>query len=98
MSDPDFRGDETPPLQPPRPAPPRNQVEADAIYARQLADHYQSGFTQPGARGRQQEPRLPQRRQETGLKPNELYDREHSFFDGTYTFHIYSFYMGPNTF
>ncbi|KAF2709050.1 hypothetical protein K504DRAFT_455955 [Pleomassaria siparia CBS 279.74] len=80
MSDPNFKGEEAPPLQPPRPAQPRNQVEADAIYARQLAEHYQSGFTQPGARGRG-DPHGQQRRQETGLKPNEMYDREHSFFD-----------------
>jgi hypothetical protein len=28
---------------------------------------------------------LPQQRKETGLKPNELYDKEHSFFDGRCT-------------
>ncbi|KAF2866307.1 hypothetical protein BDV95DRAFT_584493 [Massariosphaeria phaeospora] len=95
MSDPDFKGEEAPPPQPPRPAQqqqqqqqqpqprqPRSQVEQDEIYARQLAEHYQSGFTQPyGQRSRSNQPE-PHQRRETGLKPNELYDdREHSFFD-----------------
>ncbi|KAF2492081.1 hypothetical protein BU16DRAFT_467039 [Lophium mytilinum] len=81
MSDPDFRAEETPPPQPPRPRQPQSQLEADEQYARQLAQHYQSGAPGYGSRERG-DPPLPQRRQELGLKPNELYDdREHSFFD-----------------
>lgn len=71
---------ETPPPQPPRPAPGTahlSQMEADEQYARQLAEHYEMAGTQ------QREPRPYQRsRNETGLKPNELYDdRDHSFLD-----------------
>ncbi|PSN61714.1 hypothetical protein BS50DRAFT_578230 [Corynespora cassiicola Philippines] len=82
MSDPNFKEDEAPPPQPPRPTQPRSQLEQDEIYARQLAEHFQTqqggGY---GSRGRGDPHQPPQRRQ-TGLKPNELYDdREHSFFD-----------------
>jgi len=81
MSDPDFRAEETPPPQPPRPRQPQSQLEADEQYARQLAQHYQSGTTGYGSRERG-DPPLPKRRKDTNLKPNELYDdREHSFFD-----------------
>jgi hypothetical protein len=86
MSDPDFQAEEQPPPQPPRPTQPRNQVDADAVYARQLAEHYQSGFAQPPSGRGRGGPQTQQRRQDTGLKPNELYDdddKEHSFFDGT---------------
>ncbi|KAF1937603.1 hypothetical protein EJ02DRAFT_426480 [Clathrospora elynae] len=74
MSDPDFRAEEAPPPQPPRPQP-RSQLEQDEIYARQLAEHYQSqgghGPRPQGEAGRRQQP---------GARPNEP-DREHSFFD-----------------
>lgn len=81
MSDPDFKAEETPPPQPPRPQP-RSQVEQDEIYARQLAEHYESSYSGYGSRSRG-DPPVSRRRQETGLKPNELYDdRDHSFFDG----------------
>ncbi|KAF2107985.1 hypothetical protein BDV96DRAFT_653195 [Lophiotrema nucula] len=79
MSDPSFKAEEAPPPQPPRPTQqqPRSQLEQDEIYARQLAQHYENSYAQ--GRG---DPSIPQRRQQTGLKPNELYDdREHSFFD-----------------
>ena len=71
---------ETPPPQPPRPAPGTahlSQMEADEQYARQLAEHYEMSGNQ------EREPRPYQRsRNETGLKPNELYDdRDHSFLD-----------------
>ncbi|ORY16935.1 hypothetical protein BCR34DRAFT_671476 [Clohesyomyces aquaticus] len=81
MSDPDYRAEETPPPQPPRPAKqPRNQLEADELYARQLAEHYDA---QQGHGSRSHgDHHAPQRRRETGLKPNEMYeDKEHSFFD-----------------
>lgn len=81
MSDPSFQADEAPPPKPPRPAQqPRSQVEQDEIYARQLAEHYQSSGQGYGSRSRG-EPRLHQPRRETGLKPNELHDDGHSFFD-----------------
>jgi len=84
MSDPDFQAEETPPPQPPRPKQARTQLEADELYARQLAQHYQSSAPGYGSRERG-DPPMPQRRRETALKPNELYDdKEHSFFDGIY--------------
>lgn len=87
MSDPNYVEELPPP--PPRQTrqaqPPRTQMEQDELYARQLAEHYNSagrGYAGYGSRGRG-DPHLPQRRRETGLKPNELEDdREHSFFDG----------------
>jgi hypothetical protein len=81
MSDPSFKADEAPPPKPPRPAQqPRSQVEQDEIYARQLAEHYESGYQGHSSRSRG-DPRLPGQRRETGLKPNELHDDGHSFFD-----------------
>ncbi|KAF2188413.1 hypothetical protein K469DRAFT_703929, partial [Zopfia rhizophila CBS 207.26] len=82
MSDPNYKAEETPPPQPPRPSQPRNQVEADELYARQLAEHYQMSSEQGYGSRTRGDPPVQQRRKETGLKPNELYDdREHSFFD-----------------
>ncbi|KAF2682189.1 hypothetical protein K458DRAFT_433159 [Lentithecium fluviatile CBS 122367] len=82
MSDPSFQAEEAPPPKPPRPVQqPRSQVEQDEIYARQLAEHYQSNFQGYGSRTRG-DPPLPKQRRETGLKPNELNDDpNHSFFD-----------------
>ncbi|KAF1992879.1 hypothetical protein P154DRAFT_583358 [Amniculicola lignicola CBS 123094] len=84
MSDPTFQAEEAPPPQPPRPSQPKTQLEADEQYARQLAQHYESaqgGQYGYGSRERGNPPTHRQR-QQTGLKPNELYDdREHSFFD-----------------
>ncbi|KAI5928302.1 hypothetical protein F4810DRAFT_188257 [Camillea tinctor] len=92
MSDPDAVQNEpaheepAPPPQPPRPAGPQTpmtQVEADELYARQLAEHYnnvgayEARTTNPGQGG----PGGPYRRQATGLKPNEMYDNDHSFID-----------------
>lgn len=75
MSDPSFKAEEAPPPQPPRPQP-RSQLEQDEMYARQLAEHYQS---QGGQGGHSQRTHAEgQRRQQ---RPNEP-DREHSFFDG----------------
>ncbi|KAF1950144.1 hypothetical protein CC80DRAFT_496983 [Byssothecium circinans] len=50
MSDPSFKSDEAPPPKPPRPSQPRSQVEQDEIYARRLADHYQSSYSSYGQR------------------------------------------------
>ncbi|CAA9964762.1 hypothetical protein CFE70_008201 [Pyrenophora teres f. teres 0-1] len=74
MSDPNFKAEETPPPQPPRPQP-RSQLEQDEIYARQLAQHYQ---TQGGPGGQGQ--RGQGQRQQPGARPGEP-EREHSFFD-----------------
>ena len=96
MSDPDSQKEPTPPPQPPRPvqqplgttSTAQSQLQADEQYARQLAEHYSGAGAygaapRSGSRGRR-DPPLPRRKQETGLKPNELYDdREHSFLDGT---------------
>ena len=96
MSDPDSQQEPPPPPQPPRPIQtsrgyqPRNQLEADELYARQLAEQYNSPTVyephpRSGSRG-QREPHLPRPQRETGLKPNELYDdREHSFLDGMHS-------------
>ncbi|KXJ97138.1 hypothetical protein Micbo1qcDRAFT_155922 [Microdochium bolleyi] len=85
MSDPDAVQHEAsrepaPPPQPPRPARGEDvsQLEADERYARQLAEHYDNvGAYEDRTSSRSQGPR----RQATGLKPNEMYDREHSFID-----------------
>ena len=97
MSDPESQKEPTPPPQPPRPihspigptSTARTQLEADELYARQLAEHYggsetYGGGQRSGSRGRREQP-VPRPKKDTGLKPNELYDdRDHSFFDGTY--------------
>lgn len=87
MSDPDAVKNEpaveteAPPPQPPRPTgrTPMSQMEADELYARQLAEHYDNAAYE--ARTRNRSPGQPVRRSATGLKPNEMYDREHSFVD-----------------
>ena len=52
------------------------------MYARQLAEHYQSqgGQSAQGQGGYRQRPSGEQRRQQPGQRPGEP-DREHSFFD-----------------
>ncbi|KAI1366093.1 hypothetical protein F5Y08DRAFT_155268 [Xylaria arbuscula] len=90
MSDPDAVQNEpsreaAPPPKPPRPAnrTALTQMEADELYARQLAEHYdnvgayEERTMNRGPGGFQGQPR----RQATGLKPNEMYDREHNFID-----------------
>ncbi|CAG5162082.1 uncharacterized protein ALTATR162_LOCUS6156 [Alternaria atra] len=73
MSDPNFKAEEAPPPQPPRPQP-RSQLEQDEIYARQLAQHYQSQGGPEGQGG------YASRGQGQRQRPGEP-DREHSFFD-----------------
>lgn len=86
MSDPDAIQQDTeeqPPPQPPRPQNAQSQLEADEAYARQLAQHYENQSAAYEARTANRGPaNQPRQRQQTGLKPNELYDdREHSFID-----------------
>jgi hypothetical protein len=97
MSDPDSQKEAPPPAQPPRPvytAPgptstTRSQLEADELYARQLAEHYSGAGTYGGGDQRRassgrggRDPQAPRKRQETGLKPNELNEDDRSFFNG----------------
>jgi hypothetical protein len=93
MTDPDaVQRDETeqPPPPPPRPAAtpagatatPQDQLEADELYARRLAEHYESaGAYEARTSSRAHGGGMPRGRQQTGLKPNEMYDREHNFLD-----------------
>ncbi|KAF9694445.1 hypothetical protein EKO04_007488 [Ascochyta lentis] len=87
MSDPNFKSEEAPPPQPPRPQP-RSQLEQDEMYARQLAEHYQSQGGQQGQGG------YGSRTQESGARRSQPYarsnnnntnnnkdEREYSFFD-----------------
>ncbi|KAI0484432.1 hypothetical protein GGR56DRAFT_613793 [Xylariaceae sp. FL0804] len=87
MSDPDAAKNEpvreaAPPPQPPRPTgrAPMSQMEADELYARQLAEHYDNVGAYE-ARTMNRGPGGQSRGQATGLKPDEMYDREHSFID-----------------
>jgi len=81
MSDPSFDNDHAPP---PPPRKPMTQLESDELYARQLAEHYNSAYTGFGSRDRG-DPPLAANQRDTGLKPNEMYgDKEHSFFDGSF--------------
>ncbi|KAK4547293.1 hypothetical protein LTR36_000948 [Oleoguttula mirabilis] len=84
MSDPDFRPEEAAPPQPPRPTKraPQNQLEADEMYARRLADQYNSA---PRGQGQnkynQREPaRRAPNQQPTHYNEDED-DHERSFFD-----------------
>ncbi|KAI0556166.1 hypothetical protein F4679DRAFT_521402 [Xylaria curta] len=87
MSDPDAVQNDPPrePAPPPKPPRPTNraplsQMEADELYARQLAEHYDNVGAYE-ARTMNRSPGGQPRRQATGLKPNEMYDREHNFID-----------------
>jgi len=84
MSDPNFKAEDAqaPPPQPPRPSQPRSQLEQDEIYARQLAEHYQtqSARTHTQAQGGYRPHGDQRRQQQPAQRPGEP-DREHSFFD-----------------
>ncbi|KAF2970406.1 hypothetical protein GQX73_g3137 [Xylaria multiplex] len=87
MSDPDAVQNDPArePAPPPKPPRPTNraalsQMEADELYARQLAEHYDNVGAYE-ARTTNRGPGGQYRRQATGLKPNEMYDREHNFID-----------------
>lgn len=87
MSDPDAvqndpPRDAAPPPKPPRPTnrAPLSQMEADELYARQLAEQYDNvGAYEERTTNRG--PSGQSRRQATGLKPNEMYNREPNFID-----------------
>ncbi|KAK3683509.1 hypothetical protein B0T22DRAFT_384542 [Podospora appendiculata] len=92
MTDPDAVREDQPPPPPPRPAvqpvgptsTDLSQLEADELYARQLAEHYENVGAYEARTANQGGPgqSMPRGRQQTGLKPNELNDdREHSFLD-----------------
>lgn len=87
MTDPDFKPEEAAPPQPPRPAhrqqqrQPQNQLEADEMYARRLAEHYNN---QGRDQGQGQQTRYNQRERQGPNQQRPRYDeedREHSFFD-----------------
>lgn len=81
MSDPDFRVEDTqPPSRPPRPTQrqPLNQLEADELYARQLAEQYNGSGQSTGHRYNQRE---PGRRGPNQQRSADDEDRERSFFD-----------------
>lgn len=85
MSDPNFKTEEAPPPQPPRPQP-RSQLEQDEMYARQLAEHYQNQGSQQGQGGghgaRQPQPYARSNNHQNNQNKDE---REYSFFDGMCT-------------
>ena len=74
MTDPNAQTEDIPPAKPPRPSATQRQLEADEVYARQLAEHYNR---------RAQSSRLDdeaQYRQRGGSDASE--ERDYSFFDG----------------
>lgn len=79
MSDPDFTPEEPAPPPPPRPTSraPANQLEADELYARQLADQYNSSGQRSQTRYNQRERRGPNQQHAA----SDDGERERSFFD-----------------
>lgn len=82
MTDPTAQEDMVPPPKPPRPSQPatstaRTQLEADEMYARQLAEHYNAPGRRAPAPGWENDPRY---RRDRGSEEEE--EREYSFFDG----------------
>lgn len=81
MSDPDFQ-EEQPPPRPPRPVQHERQISQDEMYARHLAEHYQT--TNKG----QQKPRQPRSQDQKPIAERTLRsgesseDREYSFMNG----------------
>ncbi|KIW01391.1 uncharacterized protein PV09_07158 [Verruconis gallopava] len=78
MSDPTFEPEQPPP-QPARPQrrqQPMSQLEADELYARQLAEQYDNAAGEYGPRGRGRPPPGARRQ-----RPNELHENEYSFWD-----------------
>lgn len=74
MTDPNAAQDIAPP-KPPRPSAAQRQLEADELYARQLAEHYNRRAPQPGY-----DDRASYDRRRRGSDVSE--EREYSFFDG----------------
>jgi hypothetical protein len=91
MTDPDAAERDRPPPPPPRPvvdplgptSTDQSQLEADEIYARQLAEHFENvGAYEARTANRGHPGGGHSRRQQTGLGPqDDPYDREHSFID-----------------
>ena len=90
MTDPDAaKDDDQPPPQPPRPAQqpaqpsstPLNQLEADELYARQLAEHYENVGAYEARTANRGPGQAPGRQQQQGMHPQQDQDREHSFMD-----------------
>lgn len=82
MTDPTAQEDMVPPPKPPRPSQPatsttRSQLEADELYARQLAERYNSGGRRAPAPGWENDPRYYRPR---GSEDAE--EKEWNFFDG----------------
>jgi hypothetical protein len=83
MSDPDAvqnepaHVDETPPPPPPRPTgrAELTQLEADELYARQLAEQFDNAGSYEARTANRGHPGQQSRRQPTGLNPNEMSDR-----------------------
>ncbi|KAJ0424549.1 hypothetical protein BJY00DRAFT_308979 [Aspergillus carlsbadensis] len=73
MTDPNAQEDYTPP-KPPRPTAAQRQLEADELYARQLAEHYNRRAQPPG--GGNEDPYSRQRR---GDEQED--EKEYNFFD-----------------
>ncbi|KAJ4395496.1 ubiquitin-binding protein cue5 [Didymella pomorum] len=79
MSDPNFKAEEAAPPKPPRPQH-RSQVDQDEMYARQLAEHFQSQGGQQGQGGEGSERRSSPYARSNNQSQNKD-DREYSFFD-----------------
>ncbi|KAE8379442.1 hypothetical protein BDV26DRAFT_291312 [Aspergillus bertholletiae] len=74
MTDPSAAEQDVPPPKPPRPSATQRQLEADELYARQLAEHYNRRAPQPRSESAHQYDRS---RRDSELSE----DREYSFFD-----------------
>lgn len=85
MSDPNFKSEEAAPKKPPRPQP-RSQLEQDEMYARQLAEHYQSQGGPQGQGGygseRRSAPYARSNNQGQNSQGHNKDDRDYNFFDG----------------
>ncbi|KAF7595757.1 ubiquitin-binding protein cue5 [Aspergillus hancockii] len=74
MTDPSAAAQEVPPPKPPRPSAAQRQLEADELYARQLAEHYNSRAPQSR---REDGPPFDRPRRNSDLSE----DKEYSFFE-----------------
>ncbi|KAK3943503.1 CUE domain-containing protein 5 [Diplogelasinospora grovesii] len=91
MTDPEAAQQDVPPPPPPRPvAEPvgptstaQSQLEADELYARQLAEHFESvgAYEARTANSSNRGPGMPRGRQQTGFRPPNDSEREPSFLD-----------------
>ena len=81
MTDPNFKPEEAAPPKPPRPTAAQRQLEQDEMYARQLAEQYQSSGRQQRAPPTQHRANVPRRRPEDDEELYRSDDRERNFFD-----------------